>query len=188
MVVTTVVRKELHRLDIGSTMWPRPFTSPKTMNFNFSNSNFEMAACRELLVWLMWNEKEANQLDIGPVVWTCALVIPMTLALIFKVKVWNSFISGLGGSKGPKGDKWCESIVHDHDCDLWVTMAGWLCDYVTMAGWVYVRDSDRGHFKRSRVYYCHIYIFVLKLHVAVCWPINIAELSLKCSIYGNVFK
>ena len=22
--------------------------------------------------------------------------------------------------------KGCESIIHDHDCDLWVTMVGWV--------------------------------------------------------------
>ena len=37
--------------------------------------------------------------------------------------------------------KGCESIIHEHDRDLWVTMLGW----------VYVPDSDRGDFKRRRV-------------------------------------
>ena len=36
--------------------------------------------------------------------------------------------------------KGCESIIHEHDRDLWVTMLGW----------VYVPDSDRGDFKRRR--------------------------------------
>ena len=33
--------------------------------------------------------------------------------------------------------KVCESIIHDHDHDLWVTMAGW----------VDVPDSDWGDFR-----------------------------------------
>ena len=36
--------------------------------------------------------------------------------------------------------KGCESIIHDHDCDL----------YVSMAGWVDVPYSDRGDFRRRR--------------------------------------
>ena len=34
----------------------------------------------------------------------------------------------------------CESIIHDHDCDLWVTMVGW----------VDVLYSDWGDFRRRR--------------------------------------
>ena len=29
--------------------------------------------------------------------------------------------------------KGCESIIHDHDCDLWVTMVGWVD--VPYSGW-----------------------------------------------------
>ena len=36
--------------------------------------------------------------------------------------------------------KGCESIIHDHDCDLWVTMVGW---------WD-VPYSDWGDFRRRR--------------------------------------
>ena len=38
--------------------------------------------------------------------------------------------------------KGCESIIHDHDCDLWVTMVGW----------VDVPYSDWGDFKRRRAF------------------------------------
>ena len=37
--------------------------------------------------------------------------------------------------------KGCESIIHDHDCDLWVT---------TMVGWADVPFSDWGDFRRRR--------------------------------------
>ena len=36
--------------------------------------------------------------------------------------------------------KGCESIIHDHDCDLWVTMVGW----------VDVPFDDWGDFRRRR--------------------------------------
>ena len=36
--------------------------------------------------------------------------------------------------------KGCESIIHDHDCDLWVTMVGW----------VDVPYNDWGDFRRRR--------------------------------------
>ena len=36
--------------------------------------------------------------------------------------------------------KGCELIIHDHDCDLWVTMVGW----------VDVPYSDWGDFRRRR--------------------------------------
>ena len=33
------------------------------------------------LIKLMWNEKEANQLNTGPLIWPCPLTLPMTLTL-----------------------------------------------------------------------------------------------------------
>ena len=36
--------------------------------------------------------------------------------------------------------KGCELIIHDHDCDLWVTIVGW----------VDVLYSDWGDFRRRR--------------------------------------
>ena len=38
------------------------------------------------------------------------------------------------------GGKGCESIIHDHDSDLWVTMVGWED----------VPHSDQGDFRRRR--------------------------------------
>ena len=45
--------------------------------------NFEIAPFQELLVWLMWNEKEVSQYDTGTIVWPCLLTTPMTLTLEF---------------------------------------------------------------------------------------------------------
>ena len=55
----------------------------------------------------------------------------------FKVKVWNSLIWGMRGLIDMER-KGCEWIIHDHDCDLWVTMVGW----------VDVPYSDWGDFRR----------------------------------------
>ena len=41
--------KEVHRWDTGWTMWPWPLTSPMTLTFDFSRSNFKIAVSEELL-------------------------------------------------------------------------------------------------------------------------------------------
>ena len=53
------------------------------LDLGFSKLSFEVAVSQELLVWLKWNEKEANQLDTEQTMWPCRLTIPMTLALNF---------------------------------------------------------------------------------------------------------
>ena len=37
----------------------------------------------------------------------------------FKVEFWNSRIAGMGGPTDIE-QKGCESVIHDHDCDLLV--------------------------------------------------------------------
>ena len=44
--------------------------------------------------------------------------------------------------------KGCESIIHDHDSDLWVTMVGWVA----------LLDSDWGDFKGWRAIEISSYI------------------------------
>ena len=74
----------------------------------------------------MWNKK-ANQLDTGLTVWSCPLTTTMTLTCSLKVKVWNSFIWGMGvGALIDMERKGCELIIHDHDRDPWATMVGWV--------------------------------------------------------------
>ena len=46
----------------------------------------------------------------------------------------------MGGLIDMEGN-WCEWIIHDHECDIWVNMKGW----------VDVPDSDRGDFRSRRV-------------------------------------
>ena len=78
--------KEVHGLDTGWTMWPWPLTSPMTLTFDFSRSNFKIAVSQEL-IWLMWNKKKTKQLGTGLTglrywaVWSCPLTTPMTLNL-----------------------------------------------------------------------------------------------------------
>ena len=55
----------------------------------------------------------------------------------FKVRVWNSFTSGMARPIDMEL-KGCESSIHDHDLTN-----------VTMVGWADVPDSDRGDFRRQ---------------------------------------
>ena len=91
------------------------------------------------IAWLMWNEKEANYKILGQ---PCDFALwphPWSWLSSFKVKVWNSLISGIGS---PVDMEWkgYKSFVRDHDIDFCVTMVG--C--------VDVPDSDPGDFRRRR--------------------------------------
>ena len=110
-----------------------------TLSLNFSRSSLEIAVSQKLLVWLMWNEKVANQLDTGPNMWHCSSTstILMTWPCIFKFKVWTNFTPGMGWLIDME-QKGHESIIHVHDHDLCVTLEMWL----------YVQDSDRAGLRR----------------------------------------
>ena len=69
---------------VKRNMWPWPLTSLVTLTLDLSRSNFEIAVSQELLVWLMWNEKEVSWYDTGPTVWHCPFTTPMTLTLEFQ--------------------------------------------------------------------------------------------------------
>ena len=85
----------------------------------------------------MWNESTSVGYLVNYVTLTFDLTHDLDL-WFFKVKFQNSCIWGiviwLMKRKG------CELIIHDHDCDLWVTMVGW----------VDVLYSDLGDFRRRR--------------------------------------
>ena len=74
------------------------------------------------------------------------------LDLVFKVKVSNSLIWGMGKLIDMER-KGCESIIHDHDRDLWVIMVGW----------VDVLYSDWNDFRR-----CVVDISSLLMHTFMC--------------------
>ena len=77
-------------------------------------------------------KQKVHQLDTIPTIWLYGLDLwphPWTWPWIFKVRLWNRHISGMGGPKG------CESIIHDHD--FWETMVG--CLDVLNWDWIYFR-------------------------------------------------
>ena len=108
------------------------------LDLGFYQSQISKSLYLRNLIWLMWNEKKANQLDIGLTVWFCLWPYPWSWPWSFKVKVWNLLISGMRGLIDMEGKR-SELIIHDHDHDLWVTMVGW----------VDVPDSDQGDFRRQ---------------------------------------
>ena len=121
-----------------------------TMTLDFSMSILKIAVSQELFVWLMWNEKEANQLDTGPIIWPCPgfdhtheldLGVSRSKLSIYENMDWNSLISGMRGPIDIKR-KGCELIIPDNNRDFRVTMVGRWVDVVT--------DSDRGDFRSWR--------------------------------------
>ena len=100
----------------------------------FFKVKFQNSCIWGIVIWLMWNKKKANQILgwlYGFALWPHPWPWPCSL----KVKVWNNLISGMGvGALIDKERKGCESIIHDHDCDLWVD----------------VPYSDWGDFRRRR--------------------------------------
>ena len=120
-------KKEVHQLDIGCSMWPWPLTSLMTLALDFSRSTFEIAVSGNCLS--DWCEKRklirywADCMTFA--LWPHSRPWPWS----FKVKVWNSLISGVGRLIDMK-QKGCESSIHDHDIDLWPWWGGWMCRIV----------------------------------------------------------
>ena len=91
-----------------------------------------------IIIWLMWNKKKQISKVLG---WLYSLALwphPWPCPCSFKVKVWNSFIWGMGRLIGMER-KGCELINHNHGSDG-----------VTMVGWVDVPDSDWSDLRRWR--------------------------------------
>ena len=111
-------------LDTRSSMWPGCLTSPMTFTLDLSRSNFWIAVSMEF-VGLINVKRKGNKFGwiLGKLydlaLWPYAWPWPW----VFKVRVWNSLILGMGR---PFDMEWKgnELIIHDHDCDLWVTMLG----------------------------------------------------------------
>ena len=105
-------KKEMHWLDTGYNMWPRPLTSLMTLTLDVSRSNFEIALSPELKLKRKWVNMILGQLyDLA--LWPHPWPWPWS----FKVKVSNSFISGMGRPIDNER-KGCESSIHDHDIDM----------------------------------------------------------------------
>ena len=117
---------------------PSTFDLTHDLDLWFFKVKFQNTCISGIVIWLMWIKRKANHLDTGLTVHGLAFwPHPWTWPCGFKVKVWNNLIWGMGGLIDIER-KGCESIIHDHDCDLWVTMVGW----------VDVPDSDWGDFRR----------------------------------------
>ena len=105
------------------------FFQGQTLNWTYLKNGWS-DWCETKKRRISWILGELCDLDLWPHPW------PWTCS--FKVKVWYSLIWGMGLIDM----KWkgCESIIHDHDHELWVTMVGW----------VDVPYSDWGDFRRRR--------------------------------------
>ena len=95
-----------------------------------------LATSQELLVQLMWNEKEVHELDTGWIMWPWHLISPMTLTwdvlrsnfkilgscIRVRVRVWNRLISGM----------WMKLMWVDHSWQwVWPWWGGWMYRIVT---------------------------------------------------------
>ena len=96
-----------------------------------------VAISQEWLVRLMLNEKEVHRLDTGCTMWTFDLTHDLDLGC-FKVKLWNSCISGIVGLTDMK---WKGS-----------ELIGYLADYITLP-YDHAHDIDlvisRSEFERA---------------------------------------
>ena len=120
-----------------ATMWPWPLTSLITLTLDLSRSNFEIAVSQELLVSLMQNEKWMNLIlgrlyDLAP--WLPTWHWPWR----FKIKVWNSLISGMGQPNDMERNG-CELSIHDHDS--WIVLH-FFNDDIRLQGMLAVLDHD----------------------------------------------
>ena len=109
---------EVNRLDTGHNMWHWPLTSPMTFTLDVARSNFVIALSQELLVWLMWNETKWVNMILDRL-YDLALRPhpgPWHWGWNFKVKVWNSCISGIGWPIDMER-KGCELSIHGHEID-----------------------------------------------------------------------
>ena len=111
------------------------------LDFRFFKINFQNSCISGIVIWSMWT-KESKSIWY----WADCMVLPFDHTheidlLISRSKFKISLILGMGG--GLIDIEWngCESIIHDHDCDL----------RVTMVGWVDVPFSEWGDFRSWRV-------------------------------------
>ena len=98
-----------------------------TLTLDISRSNFEIALSPELLVWLMWNEKEVSWYDTGLIVWHCPVTTPMTLTLEFQGQSLKSLYLRNGVADG-QWTKWMW-IIHSWPW-YWLVWPWW-------SGWMY---------------------------------------------------
>ena len=94
-------------------------------------------SCISGIIWLMRNEKKANQVDTGSTVWPCPLTTPMILTLKFQSKFEITLFQEKEGWL-----TWNKMDVSRSFMNMIVII------WVTMMGWVDVPDSGRGDYWR----------------------------------------
>ena len=109
------------------------FDPAPDLALGFSRSDFEIAVSQEGVVLLAWNKKNMNQYDFLPVMWLdhidpstqdfhCFFLShPWPCPWIFKVKFWNSCISGIGCPIGMEQKGYESILILDslYDLDIW---------------------------------------------------------------------
>ena len=109
--------KEVHRLD----MWPWPHSwhdlDLGCFEVKFLNNYFENCWSD----WCEMNRKRINRI-LGQLYDLALWLHPWPWPQSFKVRVWNSFISGMGQPIDMER-KGCESSIHDHD--IWLVWPWW---------------------------------------------------------------
>ena len=97
------------------------------LDLGFFKVKFQNNCTKELLSEWCETKKESRTIRC----WAGCIVVPFDHTdpwpwpWSFNVNILNSLISGMGGMIDMEG-KGCESTFHDYDCDLWITMVGWV--------------------------------------------------------------
>ena len=96
-------KKKVHQLDTGWPMWLWAFDLNHDLDLGYFKVKFQNSCISGIVIWLMWHEKKANQLETGWLYGRALWPYPWSWPWSFKVKVWNSLISGMGGLIGRVG-------------------------------------------------------------------------------------
>ena len=121
------------------------FDLDRDLDLWFFKVKFQNSCISGIVIWLMWNKKNTNQLDTGLKkkkkkkirYWADCMVLPfdhthdpdLVVSMSkFEIALFEEW--GWGGGFGGGGADWhgkgCESIIHDHDRNLWITLVGWV--------------------------------------------------------------
>ena len=128
--------KEVHWLDAGHNMWPRPLTSLVTLTLDVSRSNFEGIVGLIDVKWkqseLIWYWADCMTLPFDhPHDLDLAVEISRSESEIALSQEWDGWLT------------WNEKDVSHPFMTMILTS-------VTMVGWADVPDSDWGDFRRRR--------------------------------------
>ena len=170
----------------------------RDLDLGFFKVKFQNNCISGIVIWLLWIEKKANQLDTGLTVWSCPLTIPLILSIKFQgQRLKSPYCRNERADWHATKGMWVNRYEHD----LWVTMVGW----------VDVPDSDRGDFRRRRAVdisnfgavftlSCNRRRRVLSFHAPACRPVcplvhpgrryrsNSFRISATVQIFGGMMR